>query len=76
MGARLDLDDVAAGHPFALEELAALRLAHRRYEIARRMNPRQWAEAWSRNLDGRQPFDEIIDEYGRLYAPRSDAPHG
>lgn len=57
----LDLDDVAADHPLAKEELAELRLARDRYETARRMNPYQWKAAWELNLKTGKPFDEIID---------------
>lgn len=62
----LDLDDVAAGHPRAIEELAELRLAAERYETARRMNPRQWCDAWKLNLTTGKPFDEIIDNLRQL----------
>lgn len=56
-------------HPVALEELEALRLARDRYETARRMNPRLWAEAWELNaLTGKQ-FDEIIDNMRPFIAP-------
>lgn len=62
MGMHLDLSDVAAGHPLAEAELAELRLAEERYETARRMSPRQWAEAWELSTATGKPFDEIIDD--------------
>lgn len=62
MGKYLDLDDISSGHPLAMEELLRLRIAYKRYETARRMNPRQWAEAWKLNLTTGKPFDEIIDD--------------
>ena len=62
MGMHLDLADAAAGHPLAEEELAELRLAADRYETARRMNPKQWADAWKLNTTTGKPFDEIIDD--------------
>ena len=61
MGTFLDIDDVVAGHPLAMEELAELRLAATRYETARRMNPQLWADAWKLNISTGKPFDEIID---------------
>lgn len=69
MGMHLDLDDVAAEHPRALEELAELRRAAQRYETARRMSPRQWAEAWQLNLTTGKPFDEIIDNLRPFMMP-------
>ena len=51
----------------ALAELCVeydiLKVGHDRYEIARRMNPRQWADAWKLNLSTGKPFDEIIDSF-------------
>ena len=69
MGMYLDLDDVAAGHSRAQEELAELRLAAERYETARRMNPRQWADAWKLNTTTGKPFDEIIDNMRPFMVP-------
>ena len=71
MGMYLDLDDVAAGHPRAQEELAELRLAAERYETARRMNPRQWAGAWKLNTTTGKPFDEIIDNMRPFMVPNA-----
>jgi hypothetical protein len=80
MGKYLDLDDVASGHPVAVEELASLRLARDRYETARRMNPRQWADAWKLNTTTGKPFDEIIDDMRQFMVPNvlelSDTPKG
>ena len=61
MGKYLDLIDVAAGNPVATAELEELYLARDRYETARRMNPKQWTDAWKLNLSTGKPFDEIID---------------
>ena len=69
MGMFLDLSDVAAGHPLAEQELAELRLAAERYETARRMNPRQWADAWQLNIQTGKPFDEIIDNMRPFMMP-------
>lgn len=44
------------------DEIARLRAGYRRYEIARKMNPQQWAAAWSLNIKTGKPFDQIIDE--------------
>ena len=71
MGAFLDLDDVAAGHPKAQEELAELCLARDRYETARRMNPQQWAAAWELNIKTGKPFDEIIDNMRPFMVPNA-----
>lgn len=46
------------------QELDELRLAARRYEIARRLNPREWAAVWAENIQTGKPFDEIIDGRG------------
>ena len=43
-------------------DIERLRIGHARYEAARRMNPRQWADAWHLNLTTGKPFDEIIDD--------------
>lgn len=52
------------------DEIERLRLGHQRYEIARRMNPRQWADAWKLNLSTGKPFDEIIDDLGPFVLPK------
>ena len=62
-------DDVVAGHPVAMNELAELRLAAERYETARRMNPRQWADVWKLNISTGKPFDEIIDNLRPFMMP-------
>lgn len=72
MGMHLDLSDVAAGHPRAMKELAELRLAAGRYEIARRMNPRMWNQAWATNVTTNKPFDEIIDDLRPLVMPKQE----
>ena len=43
------------------DEIERLRAGHDRYETARRMNPKQWADAWKLNISTGKPFDEIID---------------
>ena len=43
-------------------KLAFARVGSDRYQIARRMNPRQWAAAWQVNVKLGKPFDQIIDE--------------
>lgn len=45
-------------------DVARLQVGHDRYETARRLNPRQWAEAWEQNIRTGRPFDEIIDGIG------------
>jgi hypothetical protein len=42
-------------------ELERLRKGYERYETARRMNPRQWVEAWKATLSTGKRFDDIID---------------
>lgn len=71
MGMYLDIDDVSAGHPRAIEELTELRLNAERYETARRMNPRQWAAAWEINITTGKPFDEIIDNMRPFMMPNA-----
>ena len=46
-----------------MDELEDLSKAKERYETARKLNPRQWAEVWRRNIATGKPFDEIIDDY-------------
>jgi hypothetical protein len=43
--------------------IESLKKAARRYEIARRINPQQWAELWALNISTNKPFDEIIDDF-------------
>ncbi len=45
------------------------RIGFDRYETARRMNPRQWAEAWALNISTGKPFDEIIDNLKPFMTP-------
>ena len=37
----------------------------RRYETARRMNPRQWIDIWKLSVITGKPFDEIIDHISK-----------
>jgi hypothetical protein len=46
----------------AAAEIERLAVWHERYETARRMNPRQWADAWQLNISTGKPFDEILDD--------------
>ena len=50
----------------------ALRTGHDRYETARRMNQRQWADAWKLNLSTGKPFDEIIDDMRPFMVPNAE----
>jgi len=49
----------------------ALRTGDERYETARRMNPRQWADAWKLNTTTGKPFDEIIDDMRPCMVPNA-----
>ena len=51
----------------AWELVDSYKLGAKRYEIARRMNPRQWKDAWELNISTGKPFDQIIDELGPFY---------
>ena len=58
-----DADEVLRPRVAQLErQVEDLRIGHARYEAARRMNPRQWADAWHLNLTTGKPFDQIIDD--------------
>jgi hypothetical protein len=58
-----DADEVLRPRILQLEgQVEPLSIGHARYEVARRMNPRQWAEAWNLNLTTGKPFDQIIDD--------------
>jgi len=53
-------------------EINRLSIGHARYETARRMNPRQWADAWKLNLRTGKGFDQIIDEMRPLMRSSDD----
>lgn len=44
------------------EKLEELKLAHKRYEKVRKLNPRQFAELYEQNLRGVATFDELVDQ--------------
>lgn len=48
----------------AIAEIKKLRVAHRRYEALRRVNPRQFMDLWNRNLKGER-FDALVDELAK-----------
>ena len=50
-------------------EIDRLEAGHARYETARRMNPRQWADAWKLNISTGKPFDEIVDDLRPFLGP-------
>lgn len=54
--------------------VAELEIGHNRYEVARRMNPRQWADAWQLNVSTGKPFDEIIDDLRPFYIACQSTP--
>lgn len=44
------------------EHAQKLRIGFERYETARRMSPRQWADAWTLSISTGKGFDEIVDD--------------
>lgn len=50
-------------------EIERLRVGHERYETARRMNPRQWADAWKLNISTGKGFDQIVDDLRPFMRP-------
>jgi hypothetical protein len=50
----------------ASEEIKELRLAAKRYETARKMNPTEWKELWEMNVRTGIPFDELIDNRSNM----------
>ena len=56
---------------YAAEQVVAERerwiKGHDRYEVARLMNPGQWADACRLNVTTGKPFDQIIDELAPFY---------
>lgn len=48
---------------------AQLALGDDRYEFVRRLNPRQFAELYQRNISENIPFDELVDA-ARIYKAR------
>ncbi len=66
--ARHEHDDLSIGDEAAdeIEHLRAMdktwRAGHDRYETARRMSPRQWADAWNLNISTGKGIDEIVDD--------------
>lgn len=57
----MELDDAAYHSRKAREELDDLRKASDRYEVLRKLNPRQFAELYQRNIKG-ESFDRLVDE--------------
>ncbi len=54
------------------DEYKRLAIGFQRYEVARRMNPLQWADAWKLNTTTGKPFDEIIDDQTPFMMPKED----
>jgi hypothetical protein len=54
------------------EEYKMLADGFQRYQVARRMNPKQWADAWKLNTTTGKPFDEIIDDLRPFMTPKGD----
>ena len=48
--------------PRIRECVKRLQIGHDRYEVARRMNPAQWRDAWHLNIKTGKPFDEVLDD--------------
>ena len=44
-----------------IAEIRAGRLAERRYEFVRKLNPRSFAELYERNIRGEGQFDYLVD---------------
>lgn len=57
-------------------DLELARIGARRYETARRMDPRMWADACKLNLFTGKHFDEIIDELQPFMFPHDAARAG
>lgn len=56
--------DVLDYHPdikSAANRIAYLETGHRRYEALRRLNPRQFADLYAKNLETGVAFDELVD---------------
>lgn len=52
-------------------EIERLQIGHDRYEVARRMNPAQWRDAWVLNTRTGKPFDEIVDDLRPFLRPNA-----
>ena len=52
------------------EECKTLRAGHDRYEVARRMSPAQWRDAWVLNQRTGKPFDEIVSDLAPFFGLR------
>lgn len=46
-------------------EFERIQTAAKRYETLRRLNPRQFADLYAKNLQTGTPFDELVDELAR-----------
>ena len=70
---RQDKADAKAREKLAAlyEEIDRLAAGYERYETARRMNPRQWADAWKLNISTGKPFDEIVDDLRPFLRPNA-----
>ena len=70
MLSQADQLEAAKGRIDQLEQmLERASVGHKRYETARRMNPRQWADAWKLNTTTGKHFDEIIDDMRPFMVP-------
>jgi len=54
-------------------ECDRLRIGHDRYEVARKLNVKQWRDALQLNMLTGKPFDQIIDELRPFYFPQDAA---
>jgi hypothetical protein len=45
----------------AVEDALQAKNAQRRYEYLRTLNPQQFQELWTRNLNGKGGFDDLVD---------------
>lgn len=52
-------------------EIDRLQAGHDRYELARRMNPQQWRDAWILNIRTGKTFDEIVDDMRPFLRPNA-----
>lgn len=72
MLSQADQLEAAKGRIEQLERmLERASVGYKRYETARRMNPRQWADAWKLNTTTGKPFDEIIDDLRPFMVPNA-----
>ena len=60
-------DEMCSENEQLRAKVAALEDDAARWQIARKLSPQTWANAWGLNLSTGKPFDQIIDDLAPFY---------